>query len=213
MRYQLTGNKYYKLIYRIIVDILDYNGFNFEKLSLKDDNQSKGDKLLYINSAYEKLKSLENSFNSSYNVIRDNILHFMTVKNNCIGEISHHFDKIINHIVDRKDETIYHLEKFSKDKLGMYNDTLKVIDRYRQIVQGSLDKLDIIKNQKIASKIPIADELSIINDLAIDKLEDQSLFKEIEIILNEMKGDFVPKMIIKNECNLLLLYNNIYFCS
>ena len=65
--------------FRIIVDILDYNGFQFDKLSLKDDSKQ-NEKMTYINSATEKLKNLEKIYSNSYNLIRDNILNFMTAK-------------------------------------------------------------------------------------------------------------------------------------
>jgi hypothetical protein len=167
-------------------------------LTIKEDKQN--EKMTYVNSAMEKLKNLEKAYNSNYNIIRDKILSFMTAKNNCINDISEHFDKLIQIIETQKTSSIYMIEKFSKEKLGIYNDALQSLDRYRDSIQLKMEKLDNIKNQKLISKIPLADEISVLTSLGIDKIENKEFQREVEKLIQEMQGDYLPKIIIKNEC-------------
>ena len=185
--------------FRIIVDILDYNGFQFDKLSLKDDSKQ-NEKMTYINSATEKLKNLEKIYSNSYNLIRDNILNFMTAKNNCIADITEHFDKLINALEHQKSNSIFMIEKFSKDKLSSYNDTLQTLDKYREFIFIKQQKLEGVKNQKIVSTLPLADEINVIQSLGIEKMEDKEFLNHIENMIKEMEFDYLPKILIKNEC-------------
>jgi hypothetical protein len=187
------------------VDILDYNGFSFDKLSLKEEKPN--EKLIYINSAAEKLKSLEKFYNSSYNMIRDGILNYMTVKNNLVSQIAEHFDKMISIIEAQKASNIFQLEKYSKEKLNNFNEALSSLDKYREMVSYKQERLDVIKNQKLVSNFSLGDEISILNSLEIEGLENKDFQTEINKILKEMQGEYIPKLGIIHESNYLVFYN------
>lgn len=148
----------------------------------------------------DKLKNLEKIYSNSYNMIRDNILNFMTAKNNCIADITEHFDKLINALEHQKSASIFLIDKFSKDKLGKYNDAILSLDKYREIVYIQMQKLEGVKNQKIVSNIPLADEINMIHNLGIETVENKEFLNHIENMIKEMQSDYIPKIIIKNEC-------------
>jgi hypothetical protein len=182
---------------------LEYNGFNLEKLSLKDDSKQ-NERMTYINSAMDKLKNLDKIYSNSYNIIRDNILNFMTAKNNCISDITEHYDKLINALELQKSASIFMIEKFSKDKLGNYNDAIQSIDKYREMVYIQMQKLEGVKNQKIVSNIPLADEINMIQNLGLEAVENKEFLKNIENMIKEMQSDIIPKIVIKNECKFFI---------
>ncbi len=148
----------------------------------------------------DKLKNLDKIYSNSYNLIRDNILNFMTAKNNCIADITEHFDKLIHALEHQKSASIFMIEKFSKDKLGIYNDAIQSLDKYREMVYIQMQKLEGVKNQKIISNIPLADEINLIHNLGIEVVENKEFLMHIENMIKEMQCDFVPKIVIKNEC-------------
>jgi len=123
----------------------------------------------------------------------------MNAKNNSIGEISQHFDKIINLIENQKASSLYEIEKYSKDKLNLYNEVLNSLDKYREMTQYKLHKLHTITRQRDITNITVADELEAIQNLGINHLEITEYTKEVDMILKEMSHDFYPKVFIKNE--------------
>ena len=190
------------------MDILDYNGFNLEKLSLKDEKPQEK-KLVYINTAVEKLQNMEKNYNNFYNTIRDNVLKFMTVKNNLIDDINEHFQKIINIIETQKSNSNYILEKYSKEKLNNFNGVLSTVERTRDAIHYKLDNLEIIKNNKLNYNMTVADEIKILTSLGVDQLESVEMQKEVETVIKEMQVDFIPNVIFKDNSKKRILFKII----
>jgi hypothetical protein len=152
--------------------------------------------MTYINSASEKLKVLDKFYNSSYNIIRDGMLNFMTEKNNLVREVGEHYDKMISILENKKASFIYQIDKFSNEKMEIYNEALISLDKYREMVCFKHENLEVIKKQKLAS---LADEISILNSLGIESLENKEFQNEINKILKEMQSEYIPKIGHKNE--------------
>ena len=130
----------------------------------------------------------------------------MTAKNNSIADITEHFDKLLNALEHQKSKSIFLIEKFSKDKLENYNDALQSLDKYRDLIYNKMQKLDVVKNQKIVSAMPLADEINVIHSLGIENIDDKEFLQHIDRIIQEMQSDFLPKIVIKNECKFLFLF-------
>lgn len=195
-------------INRIILDILDYNGFAIEKLSLSEEKSN--EKMQYINKAKDKLKNLEKIYNSSYNTLRAATLHFISMKNNCIGDIIEHCDRMISMLVNKKAECIYQLEKFGKDRLNSYNQSLECLEKYKEAVQIKLEKIEDLKNKKLVSNISLEDEIQVLNNLGIENLDDREFQRELEVLIKEVESDYLPKLMIKNDCIYIILHFLIF---
>ena len=187
-------------INRIIVDILDLNGFGLEKLSIKEEK--KVEKMNYINSASEKIKRILKFYDNKSNILRDRILSFLTIKNNCIAEISEHFDKIIGILDNQKLAYIFQIEKYSKEKIDNLNEVLHSIDIIRNSILLKNERIESVKNQKF-SQISLSDEINFINSLCLDECDNQDFEDEVDKLSKENQNDILPKVIIRPESNIL----------
>ena len=183
-------------INRIIVDILDLNGFGFDKLSLKEETKS--EKMNYISSAAEKIKQMNKFYETNYNILRDRILTFLTVKNNCIAEINEHYDKMISILENQKMAYIYSVEKYSKDKMDNLNEALHSIELIKSSIEMKNDRIHLIKNQKFTN-FSLSDELSLVNSLGIEEIENKDFEDEIEKLAKENPNEILPKVLIRPE--------------
>jgi hypothetical protein len=105
-------------INRIIVDLIDYNSdLLFSKLTLQEN---KDESFQYVNSAKDKLNSLQKYYNNSLAVMSEKTSQLITVKNNCVNEISDYFGRVTALLESKKSELIFNVEKYSKDKLIGY---------------------------------------------------------------------------------------------
>lgn len=158
--------------------------------------EESNEKMTYINSATEKLKVLDKFYNSNYNIIRDGMLNFMTEKNNLVREIAEHYDKMITILENKKASYIFQIEKFSNEKMEIYNEALISLDKYREMVSYKQENLEVIKKQKLAT---LADEISILNSLGIEGLENKEFQNEVNKIVKEMQNEYIPKLVRRNE--------------
>jgi hypothetical protein len=76
---------------------------------------------------------------------------------------------------------------------------MQCVMSYMENIEHSLEDLEMIRNQKIVSKIPLADELKAINQLNIERFDDKALKEEIEKMFKEFKSDYLPKLVMKSE--------------
>ncbi len=124
------------------------------------------------------------------------MLNFMTQKNNLVREVAEHYDKMITILENKKATFIYQIENFSNEKMEIYNEALISLDKYREMVSYKQENLEVIKKQKLAS---LADEISILNSLGIESLENKEFQNEINKILKEMQNEYIPKLDHKQE--------------
>lgn len=87
---------------------------------------------------------------------------------------------------------------------------MSTLASYRQLIEGDLEKLEVIKNQKIVQNIPIVDEIKAINNLSYEKLENKEFNRDLEILMKQLEGDYLPKIIIKNESNKIIIIISQY---
>jgi hypothetical protein len=187
-------------INRIIVDILDLNGFGLEKLSLKEEKKSEN--LNYITSAADRLKKMSKFYETNFNNLRDRILSFLTVKNNCIAEISEHFDKMMSILDSQKLAYIYQIEKYSKEKIDNLNEALHSIEMVKGNIQIKLERIQSIKNQNYGN-LSLSDELAIVNSLSLEDCENKDFEDEVNKLAKENPNDVLPKVLIRPESNTL----------
>jgi hypothetical protein len=194
-------------INRIIVDILDYNGTQIDQLTLTESKKSE-ENLYYLNSAKDKLKDLQRFYTQSYNTIKDKVMHFLTIKNNLMTETAEHYDKLITILEQKKAETLITLENYSREKLSFYHSNWTSLENILKEIEMRLESIEKIKNQKLVNKIPLGDEIEILNSLNIDYVDNKQFKGDVEAILKELKEEFLPKLLLKNECTLYITLNS-----
>lgn len=189
-------------INRIIVDILDLNGFGLEKLSIKEEKNL--EKMSYINSASEKIKRLLKFYESKSSILRDRLLTFLTIKNNCIAEVSEHFDKMIHILENQKLAYIFQIEKYSKEKIDNLNEVVHSIELLKNNIHQKNERVESVKNQKF-SNISISDEINFINSLCIEDCDNQDFEDEVEKLSRENPNEVLPKVIVRPESKMFYL--------
>jgi hypothetical protein len=76
----------------------------------------------------------------------------------------------------------------------------------KKMAENDLDNLDKINKQKSVKNIPISDEIKAITNLDTERIDKKEFMKEIEKTVKHFEGDFLPKLVIKNDFYNLVNY-------
>ncbi len=193
-------------INRLILDIIDMNNQN-PKIEKK--------KLTHINEMKNKLKKYNLNYTENQEKIKESLNLIINYKQKCEEDIINYYNNIINKFIERKDYLLNILNIYCNEKNNLYSYILKHLEKLLKLININSKKLEIFQKENKNNNISLADEINLISSLGFETLEDNTFNKDLNLILNEIKGDIYPQIIVKeNNLNFITklfddLLNNV----
>lgn len=192
---------------KLIIDLIELNGNNFLNLNLNDEKYNKNSDFSIINNAFLFCENYNKKLIEKYQIIRNNLNFLVNNKTYFYNNLKHLYENIIDLIIKDKENKLKNLDSFYTKKIDQNNLIDQCLQNYKRIVDNSMKKIIELKEQKFKT-ISISDQLTLINDLNLNQLNNEKINDEIENYINNIFNNKLNP-IFNIDKNILIYANKL----